>query len=157
MGARNAPVAFNESTVAEAVQIAVKLKKEANKVLEIKHLLQAMNVNSTSPDVKMMTSIVEVTKQAKASFARVNDMLKEQMRALASTNPLELDKIAIIKKNIEKSKIAVKSAAKNSDEITRYMQDSAMAAVREAKAEVESNVFDTKAAQLGVDVVAPKR
>jgi hypothetical protein len=75
---------------------------------------------------------------------------------LRTTSPKEVEKIAILKKNIVKSEIEARRAQKNSVMIDRYVQDSAQAVVVQAKVEVENAVLETKKARLGVSKV-PQR
>jgi hypothetical protein len=103
-----------------------------------------------------MKSMVDVNKQVKESLSRIKLLLQKQKSALRTTSPKEVEKIAILKKNIVKSEIEARRAQKNSVMIDRYVQDSAQAVVVQAKVEVENAVLETKKARLGVSKV-PQR
>merc|ERR1712028_149189 len=79
-------------------------------------------------------------------------LLKQEELALRLTDPKEVKLIMILKKAVTQSRIAVKRAETNSIQITRFFQDAAQAAVRQAKVELETNVLDARAQELDVQV-----
>jgi hypothetical protein len=155
---KKAPIVFNHSgTVVDIIDDTQAVLEEeriiVKKVMEIKQRLHKMNAhghNNTIPDVKMMHSMVDVSKQADASLHRVENLLEQQKHALETTPPSEVEKIAVLEKAIASSIIEVKRAKTSSTLIARYVQDSAQAAVLQAKVEVENAVMETKRLQLGV-------
>jgi hypothetical protein len=156
---KDVKIVFNhsKSVVNEALEMSKALKLETKNVMQIKHMLQEKNNGeSTTPDVKTMKSMVDVNKQVKESLSRIKLLLQKQKSALRTTSPKEVEKIAILKKNIVKSEIEARRAQKNSVMIDRYVQDSAQAVVVQAKVEVENAVLETKKARLGVSKV-PQR
>jgi len=108
--------------------------------------------NKTAPDVTAMQNIHQVTLHAKNSLKKAKLLLKQEELALRLTDPKEFKLIMILKKAVTRSRIAVKRAETNSMQITRFFQDAAQAAVRQAKVELETNVLDARAQELDVKV-----
>jgi len=145
---------YNSSTkvVEESLTISDLVLVNARKVSSIKHELHKMINNSAAPNLKMMVFIQKDVKKAKEFLQHAKRYFEEEVQALAQTNPTEKHKIVLLKKAVERSQIAVTRAEKDALGISNFLQDSAQAAVRQAKVELEQNVMDSKATKLDVHV-----
>ena len=109
---------------------------------------------SSTPDVDAMKSLRSISKQAKSNLALAVTMMKFQSQRLETTNPSEKHTIEMLKKDVQKSRISIDRARQTVVEIARFFQDSAQAAVREAKVQLEQNIFKAKADELGVNATS---
>ena len=104
-----------------------------------------------TPGVEEMKSLRSINKQAKSNLATAETMMKLQTQRLVSTSPKDKHTLEMLEKDVQKSRISLKRASQTVLEIARFFQDSAQAAVREAKVQLEQNVFNAKADELGVN------
>jgi hypothetical protein len=122
--------------------------EETEKIEKLKHWVQQMLKKGT-PGVEEMKSLRSINKQAKSNLATAETMMKLQTQRLVS--PKDKHTLEMLEKDVQKSRISLKRASQTVLEIARFFQDSAQAAVREAKVQLEQNVFNAKADELGVN------